>query len=567
VGGQDDLPRFRPKFGRSARARESTSLRNAVLVGLGVRWWRQGRRASARRARTAVPQPGKLSRRVVVKARFVKMTKYGAKAAVLHLRYIERDGVERDGGKGVLYGPEGPARAEAFEEPRPGEKHQFRLIISPEDAAELDLTDYVRRYMAQVEQDVGRRLEWAAVNHYNTEHPHVHVIIRGVDRDGREVRFEREYISNGMRHRAQELATLELGPRTELEMRRARRREIDQERYTSLDRELERRTQDGIVRVRSEPAARARGGVDDATLIARVQHLEDYGLAERVSPDTWRLADGWAARLRELGTRGDIIKQMHQALRGDPTRYQVVAPGQAIEPSLTEPAGTLYGRIAGKGLSDELAGKYYAVIETPSGAGYHVPLDARAAEALRPGDLVAFASRPEGGPSPDLSLQRQRVVVRKDALGLEEQVSHRGPVVLDRLAGQPLAPYGFGAEVERALKRRAERLRSLGIDPADPERVAKLRELERRALGERFGLSSRLTFVPDTPGAFQGRVQLAERGSDGTPYALVTDGTRFVVLTATPDLRARDGHLVALKRDRDGKWHARDLDIDRGRGR
>jgi hypothetical protein len=157
--------------------------------------------------------------------------------------------------------------------------------------------------------------------------------------------------------------------------------------------------------------------------------------------------------------------------------------------------------------------------------------------------------------------------VRKDALALEEQVNHRGPVVLDRLAGQPLAPYGFGAEVDRALKRRAERLRSLGIDPVDPERVAKLRELERRALGERFGSSSGLTFVPDTPGAFQGRVQLAERGADGTPYALVTDGTRFFVLTVTPDLRARDGQLVALKRDRDGKWHARDPDVDRGRGR
>src|ERR1700727_1487161 len=122
MGGQDDSPRFRPKFGRSARAREGTSLRNAVLVGLGVRWWRQGRRASAQRARTAIPQPGKLSRRVVVKARFVKMSNYGAKAAVLHLRYIERDGVDRDGSKGVLYGPEGPARSEAFEEPRPGEK-------------------------------------------------------------------------------------------------------------------------------------------------------------------------------------------------------------------------------------------------------------------------------------------------------------------------------------------------------------------------------------------------------------------------------------------------------------
>jgi type IV secretory pathway VirD2 relaxase len=107
----------------------------------------------------------------------------GARAAVLHLRYIERDGVEKDGSKGVLYDATGRVSAEAFEQPRVGEKHQFRVIVSPEDAAELDLTLYVRRLMAQVEQDLGRTVEWAAVNHYNTAHPHAHLVIRGVDRD------------------------------------------------------------------------------------------------------------------------------------------------------------------------------------------------------------------------------------------------------------------------------------------------------------------------------------------------------------------------------------------------
>jgi type IV secretory pathway VirD2 relaxase len=100
-------------------------------------------------------------------------------AAALHVRYIERDGVERDGSKGVLYGPDGPVRARVFEQPRPGEKHQFRLIVSPEDGSELDLTAYVRRLMATLERDVGRKIEWAAVNHFDTSHPHAHVVIRG----------------------------------------------------------------------------------------------------------------------------------------------------------------------------------------------------------------------------------------------------------------------------------------------------------------------------------------------------------------------------------------------------
>jgi type IV secretory pathway VirD2 relaxase len=63
------------------------------------------------------------ARRVVIKARVVRLTASGAKAAAMHLRYIERDGVEKDGSKGVLYGPDGAVRRWTFEEPRPREPH------------------------------------------------------------------------------------------------------------------------------------------------------------------------------------------------------------------------------------------------------------------------------------------------------------------------------------------------------------------------------------------------------------------------------------------------------------
>jgi hypothetical protein len=213
-----------------------------------------------------------------------------------------------------------------------------------------------------------------------------------------------------------------------------------------------------------------------------------------------------------------------------------------------------------------MAGKYYAVIETPSGGGYHVPIDARAAETLRVGDLVAMASRPDrASPESPSAPPRQRVVLRKESLGLDDQVQHHGPVLLDRLASQPMAYYGFGHEVRKAATRRADVLRQLGIDPADPDRTAKLRELERRGLGEGFAIRSGQTFLAEMPGAFQGRVQLSERGADGTPYAIVTDGVRFVVVQAGADLRSRDGQAVTFDRARGAQWRARDPDIDRGR--
>src|ERR1019366_7835321 len=251
VSDLDDLPLIQPRMGRDHRASSRQgggSFRNALLSAMRGGGGARGKARSAR-SRVAVPRPGQSARRVIVKAHVARMSGTGAKAAALHLRYIERDGVEKDGSKGRFYTAEGPARLETLDEPRKGERHQFRLIVSPEDAGELDLSDYVRRLMAAVEQDLGRKLEWAAVNHYDTGLPHAHLVIRGVDREGREVRLDRGYISQGLRWRAQELATEELGPRLAVDIQRAHAREVTQDRLTALDRELERRAQDNEVAI------------------------------------------------------------------------------------------------------------------------------------------------------------------------------------------------------------------------------------------------------------------------------------------------------------------------------
>jgi type IV secretory pathway VirD2 relaxase len=143
-----------------------------------------------------------------------------------HLAYLERDGVERGGSPGRLYGAEDGFDRDAFRAPLAGEQRQFRFIVSPEDGDELDLKEFARRLMAQVENDLGRRLIWAAVNHHNTDNPHVHIDVRGIDVDGDDVRIDSAYIKHQMRWRAQEIVTRELGPRTELEYSRVREAEI-----------------------------------------------------------------------------------------------------------------------------------------------------------------------------------------------------------------------------------------------------------------------------------------------------------------------------------------------------
>ena len=72
----------------------------------------------------------------------------------------------------------------AFAERCEGDRHHFRFIVSPDDALEMtDLRSFTTELAAQMEKDLGTRLDWVAVDHWNTEHPHVHLIVRGV-RDG-----------------------------------------------------------------------------------------------------------------------------------------------------------------------------------------------------------------------------------------------------------------------------------------------------------------------------------------------------------------------------------------------
>ena len=177
---------------------------------------------------------GPRARRVVIKTRLVVFKQAGPRSAATHLRYIVRDGVGRDGQPGQAYSAETDAAdVDAFEERSRGDRHQFRFIVSPEDAVELeDLRDFARHLMGQMERDLGTRLEWVAVDHWDTDNPHTHVVLRGKDQAGENLVIGREYISRGMRIRAGELATSWLGPRTDREIQASLHREVDQDRFT-----------------------------------------------------------------------------------------------------------------------------------------------------------------------------------------------------------------------------------------------------------------------------------------------------------------------------------------------
>ena len=322
-----------------------------------------------------------LSRRVTIKSLLVNQRQVSPQSLSKHLRYIERDGAGRDGEPGRAYGPQADeADLDAFKERCADDRHHFRFIVSPEEGVDLDdLRTYTRHLMNRMEADLGTWLEWVAVDHWNTDNPHTHLIVRGRDDTGKDLIIAGDYIAHGFRHRAAELATEWLGPRTELEIQQTLQREVEQERWTSLDHTLQREAgDDGRVQVRrfNEPKLQRQR----LLLIGRLQCLQRLGLADEAQPGTWTTHADAEKTLRALGERGDIIRTMQRAMGGQPRELAVFEPG--------DDGRTIIGRVAAKGLADELRDRSYLVIDGVDGKAHYVALNARDEPANYPTGAV-----------------------------------------------------------------------------------------------------------------------------------------------------------------------------------
>ena len=369
-----ELGRKRAEDGKRTVKYGGRALKAARLAGTktGVRsrrfdGSRIGRGASMGRLLSSRDRlAGFRSRRAVVKASLIRLQGKGGQAARAHMRYIQRDGVTREGLPGELYGPE-TDRADGgeFIKRTAGDRHQFRFIVSAEDGAEYpDLKPYIRRLMTQVEQDLGTKLDWVAVDHFNTERPHTHVVLRGVDDRGNNLIIAREYISYGLRERASELVTLDLGPRTDREIEARLRHDVDQERLTGTDRRLLRRMDaDRTV----SPADN--DSFQQSVAAGRLRKLNSMDLAEDVGGGRYRLAEGLEDTLRRMGERGDIIRLMQRELTA--RRLDRAGVEQVVVTELRKP---LVGRLIRRGFSDELRDRHYMMIDGVDGRVHYVDI-------------------------------------------------------------------------------------------------------------------------------------------------------------------------------------------------
>jgi len=330
-------------------------------------------------------------RRVVIKARFVKFAGAGFRKAVTHLNYVQRDGVSKDGEAGKLYNKTlDDVDGEEFLEQAKDDRHQFRFIVSPEDANELtDMKIFTRDLMAQAEKDLRTKLDWVAADHHNTDNPHTHIIVRGIDEDGRDLVIAKDYLSKGFRERASELMSAELGQRHDFEIEKAMQRETLQDRFTSIDRGLIRKIEDGVIDMRDNKLGQYSKFKRELEL-SRLTKLKEMGLAKEISTGQWQLSEKIEESLCSLGQRNDIIKTMHaQMARSgkNPIRsnYEILHPKE-------QPDKGIIGKLVGKGLSDEINDRYYLIVEGVDGKTHYADVgQVSDIEAYKTGSIVELS--------------------------------------------------------------------------------------------------------------------------------------------------------------------------------
>jgi type IV secretory pathway VirD2 relaxase len=509
-----------------------------------------GGRSAFGRGRTAFGRSRLFAadRRVVVKARVVRHRGRAFRSAPqpAHVAYLERDGVTRDGEKGRMFGAtEDRADAVAFARRGRGDRHHFRFVVTPEDAAEMtDLRAFTRDLAVQMESDLGTRLDWVGIAHWNTDNPHVHLVVRGVADDGSDLVISRDYISHGLRSRAEDLVSAELGPRPEHEIRSALAREVEAERWTRLDAAI-RMAADDIGFIDLRPDNPGEGDPEARRLaVGRLQKLEHMGLATAAGAGQWMISLEAEPVLRDLGMRGDIIKTMHRAFtrRGQDRGIAdyLIDSGTGSSP--------IIGRLVGTGLHDELTGEAYAVIDGTDGHAHHVRFRGIEAFADAPPAGGIVEVRRFGGPGdPRPTL----VLANRSDIDLDLQVTAPGATWLDyRLVERermPLATGGFGQEVRNAMEARAEHLAAQGLaHPQGPRTVlqrdllATLRRREVDAAGARLSAETGLPYMPAAGGEMVAGIYRQRLTLTSGRFAMIDNGLGFALVPWTPAL---DRHL------------------------
>ena len=237
-----------------------------------------------------------------------------------------------------------------------GDDRMWKLIVSPERGGDIDLKEHTRGLMRVVEKDLGTKLEYVAIEHHNTAHPHVHLVIRGKREDGQVLMVDREYFSHGFRSRSQEILTQKLGLRTELDVLENRKKIINARHITDIDREINKKlTNDHIFNLDWN----IKNGIyyqKNLQIKQRLEYLEELGVAKEFTSASWYVDPKFIDYLKFTQEQDDILKTKYKHINN------ILEPNlKAIENKLPNVGDRVVGRVVGSGISERTEERYLLI--------------------------------------------------------------------------------------------------------------------------------------------------------------------------------------------------------------
>jgi type IV secretory pathway VirD2 relaxase len=290
-----------------------------------------------------------------------------------HGKYIARESANAEHEKNMGFSSEGAIHiADTLESwQKANDEHLFKFILSPEFGDKMDMQQYTCDVVSALERDLGTSLEWVAIDHYNTDHPHVHLVVRGREKNGQTLRIDPEYVKHALRERGRQAATNQLGFRTESDISDTLNRQIGQDRYTDLDRMILKMATEyehsEYLHVSYDGNIPKNDRLREVRIkqIKRLTHLETRGLAERTGHMRWRISKSLETALRQMQIGNDRLKSLHQ------NRVTFSDPRLQIHQTDLSKTSNVAGRLIGTGL-DEAKQKTYMLVEGVDGKVHYM---------------------------------------------------------------------------------------------------------------------------------------------------------------------------------------------------
>lgn len=225
---------------------------------------------------------------------------YGSKKGA-HQKYLEEYMTQKNK-ESVLEKPELFGSESDEYKAHMSDKH-FKFIISPE-RSDINLKVLTETLVKKINTLYGLDVYYQAAAHYDTAHPHVHLLINGVDKNERVIeRFPKDFIKHTFRAMAQEVCTSLSGYRTVEEVRQSKSELYKSNRFTALDSAIQ-----ASAWKRDEHSKAIIFPHDSLSVKKRLEYLSALDLARHTGGGRYELARGWDESLKNMGRYNRFVE-------------------------------------------------------------------------------------------------------------------------------------------------------------------------------------------------------------------------------------------------------------------